>query len=287
MTLPLVRPTEERTMDIDRSNVLGDLAVRINAEHQAACAAIKSGAAHAMAAGDLLIEAKAKLDQHGAWLPWLKQNCEMSERTAQLYMRMARNRVAIEGQIRNGVADLSLRGAIDVIAPPEPGTDEWIEKQLVEPFTDFDFQAGSAWLERKIARVMQLPPEVLMYLDFVIEDDDNLVVREAPLAFCDYDDICEAIKVLVPLFKTKPNSPPPLNIKIKDIHGIEASVRIKFAVASLIGALGVEFEARNAMKTDAEFDAHVAAAVAGIDAMRANATPENAIAAAEREIAMW
>ena len=35
----------------------------------------------------------------------------MSERTAQLYMRTARNREAVELQMRNGVADLTLNAA--------------------------------------------------------------------------------------------------------------------------------------------------------------------------------
>jgi hypothetical protein len=58
----------------DRSNSLADLAARINQEHEAAEAAIKRGAAHAMAAGDLLIEAKAQVP-HGQWLPWLAEHC--------------------------------------------------------------------------------------------------------------------------------------------------------------------------------------------------------------------
>jgi hypothetical protein len=48
---------------------------------------------------------------HGGWLPWLRDNCSMSERTAQLYMRVAKNRAEIEGQMRNGIADLSLNEA--------------------------------------------------------------------------------------------------------------------------------------------------------------------------------
>jgi hypothetical protein len=45
---------------------------------------------HAMAAGDLLLEAKLRL-KHGEWLPWLAEHRSMSERTAQRYMRLARD----------------------------------------------------------------------------------------------------------------------------------------------------------------------------------------------------
>jgi len=96
---------------IDASNSLTDLAARIVAAHQAVSTALKDSVQHAITAGELLIEAKDKVGGHGNWLPWLRDHCTISERTAQLYMRCARNREAIEDQIRNGVADLSLNEA--------------------------------------------------------------------------------------------------------------------------------------------------------------------------------
>jgi hypothetical protein len=109
------------SIPVDRSNSLADLAARINIEHEAAEAAIKRGAEHAMHAGDLLLEAKASLP-HGQWLPWLTEHCTVSERTAQLYMRLARARPEIEAVAKSGgVADLSLRGAIEAIAPDPMG----------------------------------------------------------------------------------------------------------------------------------------------------------------------
>jgi hypothetical protein len=93
--------------DLALSNSLADLAARIRAEHEATSTALKSSVEHAMRAGDLLIEAKAQF-KHGEWLPWLAEHCAMSERTAQLYMRIAKNRATIEANIRNGVADLTL-----------------------------------------------------------------------------------------------------------------------------------------------------------------------------------
>jgi hypothetical protein len=92
---------------INQSNSLTDLAARIRAEHEATATALKDSVMHAMAAGDLLIEAKAQVP-HGSWLPWLRDHCTISERTAQLYMRVAKNRTTIEAQIRSGDADLSL-----------------------------------------------------------------------------------------------------------------------------------------------------------------------------------
>jgi hypothetical protein len=88
-------------------NSLPDLAARIQAEHKAVSAAFRDSVRHAIAAGELLIEAKGQLG-HGRWLPWLRDYCTISERTAQLYMRVANNRAEIENQMRSGVADLSL-----------------------------------------------------------------------------------------------------------------------------------------------------------------------------------
>jgi ParB family chromosome partitioning protein len=86
------------------------------AEHNAYVAAVKQSLSRAMAAGDMLIEAKAQLN-HGQWRPWLARHCPIPERTASHYMRLARNRSTIE-QIGN-VADLTVRGAAALLAPDD------------------------------------------------------------------------------------------------------------------------------------------------------------------------
>jgi hypothetical protein len=96
--------------DIEISNSLADLAARIRSEHEAVATALKESVRHAIVAGELLIEAKGQVP-HSQWLPWLSDHCTISERTAQVYMRVAKNRTAIGEQIRNGVADLSLNEA--------------------------------------------------------------------------------------------------------------------------------------------------------------------------------
>ena len=96
--------------------VLADLAVRIKAEHEAANEALQRGLRHALKAGDLLIEAR-DLVPHGMWLPWLKDNCAFSERTAQLYMRLARHRPMVEMKSAS-LADLTLEGAAKLLAEP-------------------------------------------------------------------------------------------------------------------------------------------------------------------------
>ena len=96
------------------SNSLADLAARIRIEHRAASDKLSEALAHAMAAGDLLIEAKAQIP-HGGWLPWLEVNVEISDRTAQVYMRAAKNRTEIEANAQSA-ADLSLGEAVALLA---------------------------------------------------------------------------------------------------------------------------------------------------------------------------
>jgi hypothetical protein len=59
-----------------------------------------------MAVGDMLAQAKAKLS-HGEWLPWLKDNCLLSERTAQRYMAAAERRKELEEKLKDKSATVA------------------------------------------------------------------------------------------------------------------------------------------------------------------------------------
>ena len=74
---------------------LADIAARINEAYDRvseardrANAFAQSAIEAAVEAGRLLIEAKDQVG-HGGWLPWLKANTSVSERTAQYYMKLA------------------------------------------------------------------------------------------------------------------------------------------------------------------------------------------------------
>jgi len=107
-------PTATTQADLATSNSLADLAARIKLEHQAVAVALKDSLRHALAAGELLIEAKERVP-HGQWLPWLREHCTISERTAQLYMRAAKHRAELESNTQ-GIADLTLSEAAAVLA---------------------------------------------------------------------------------------------------------------------------------------------------------------------------
>ena len=88
---------------------LGHLATQISEEHRFCTEFLSEGVQHALKAGELLLEAKKQV-QHGNWLGWLQESFEFSVRTAQLYMRVAREYPLLPKTKR--VAHLSLRGMV-------------------------------------------------------------------------------------------------------------------------------------------------------------------------------
>src|SRR5262249_60900586 len=67
------------------ADALTDLATRIKSLHAQVLDAGKNVVRKAIEAGVALIEAKRQVG-HGNWLRCLKENCELSERTAEVYM---------------------------------------------------------------------------------------------------------------------------------------------------------------------------------------------------------
>jgi len=100
-----------RDMTDTTNSPLTELTAKVKAEHLAATAAARKALDHALDCGDALIEAK-KWVPHGSWQAWL-ETVGLSKRTAQLYMRLARNRDALESAT---VAHLSIRAAADMLA---------------------------------------------------------------------------------------------------------------------------------------------------------------------------
>jgi len=94
---------------------LKDISTEINVAHNKVVEACRSSVRHAIKAGELLIKAKTVVN-HGEWVNWLKDNLIVSERTAQAYMRLAREYPKLEESKAQHVADLPLRDAIQTIS---------------------------------------------------------------------------------------------------------------------------------------------------------------------------
>ncbi len=135
---------------------LDTLAQDIRNEHGSVHAAAETATRHAIRCGELLVRAKEGL-AHGQWLPWLKQGCELSERTAQAYMRLARKHGELDNENAQRVAGLPVREAMKAIADERadvplakpigdtlPTNDTeiwaWADKQVKAPFNKFNIE---------------------------------------------------------------------------------------------------------------------------------------------------
>ncbi len=202
-----------KTEVLPNDAALVDLAGRINTEHKAVCEAAMTATQHAIKCGVLLTEAKSGLP-HGQWLPWLKENCELSERTTQAYMRLARRCEELGGEEAQRVADLPVRQAMVAIADHQaeqipnilnrdkPASEEeiwaWATRQVNGPFNRFDFDdEGKGWLKEigsKLLRQVGAPAVVSWCL--------NLKTQDIPmLRLVPWDELSEALGKLAPVAK--------------------------------------------------------------------------------------
>jgi len=104
----------EQIATLEKARGLDALATRINEEHRACERAVVSAVEHAIAAGEMLLEAKERAG-HGNWGDWLRENFEGSERHAQRYMHIARGKDELNP---THVSDMSLRGALRELSAP-------------------------------------------------------------------------------------------------------------------------------------------------------------------------
>lgn len=94
--------------------------------------------------GRCLIEAKEKLP-HGEWLPWLSEQIHYSEKTAQNFMRLAR-----EFTNPQALADLGATKALALLALPAEEREQFVEEHNVVDMTSRQLQ--QAIKERDEAR---------------------------------------------------------------------------------------------------------------------------------------
>ena len=127
---------------------LDTLTGEINAEHRAFIVSLKKTAEHGIRAGELLAEAKAQC-KHGEWLPWLRMNFEGSERSAQVYMQMYRNRDEIRDKSADS-ADLSISGALKEISAPNEDNETGDEAPTM---SREEFEAATARIKESMAKI--------------------------------------------------------------------------------------------------------------------------------------
>jgi len=104
-------PREERRLE--------GLADRANQAH-------REGVRAALVAGQALLEAK-QLVGHGSWRKWIADHCEFSERTAQVYMRVARNPQHAADSLRQVLTALKKPGRYSYCS----GDEEWFTPKAI------------------------------------------------------------------------------------------------------------------------------------------------------------
>jgi hypothetical protein len=252
-----------RTVDVEGSNRLPELAAQIKAEHKACAEALQTALQHAVAAGKMLIEAKAQLP-HGQWLPWLRDQCSLSERKAQRYMRIAPH--------------VCKSDTLSDLTRPDPITWEWAAQLLDRPFIDRDFAADDLhWLKIKLMHHAGVPavPALL-----AAEDE---IEGHPLLRLCSFDDLNAATKALAPLASDKA----PFRIDRASMSDVlEAIEALKILSMWLTGKLLTEIKYRFDLpdddderyqhewhETHAAWMASLEAAMTGIKHQREGASP--------------
>jgi hypothetical protein len=100
------------TTEINEQEPLARLTATAQAEHLAVGQALSDCLRHAMAAGDALLAAR-KLVPAGNWLAHLREHTDISERSARVYIQVARARAELERQCAAG--PLSIAAALEFL----------------------------------------------------------------------------------------------------------------------------------------------------------------------------
>jgi len=167
-----------------QDKALAELAQRIKAEHaavtngqeslvtaQKTATAAKMNAirqadvvSRAIKAGELLKQAKGKVE-HGQWVPWLKNDCELSVRTAQRYMKWADDKPKLEKICREKnvtMSLLALNQASKLLRGPPNASDEYdkVEKALIKKLKKLSPEAADAAVKTTIKKLKDAVAEL-------------------------------------------------------------------------------------------------------------------------------
>lgn len=110
----MAQPAEDRTIETITDEILD---------------AKRAGGEAILTIGRCLIEAKDMLS-HGEWLPWLNEQVELSERTAQKFMKLAR-----EWSNPSALADLGATKVLMLLALPKDERDNFVEDNNIVDMT--------------------------------------------------------------------------------------------------------------------------------------------------------
>jgi hypothetical protein len=117
---------------------LAEISQHVQREHQAVESAKKVGVQHAIKCGELLAAAKRQL-QHGQFLPWVRDTCNLTPRTAQRYIRLFERRDDLANA--TSVSHLTINDALrlltetDLLEQLPPSGRNALEQGVITPET--------------------------------------------------------------------------------------------------------------------------------------------------------
>ncbi|MDY7024120.1 MAG: RusA family crossover junction endodeoxyribonuclease [Cyanobacteriota bacterium] len=123
----------------DDYDPLDQLASRIHQEHQRCIQSPKTSLIHACNAGACLLKAQPSISPQ-AWEKWLRNRCNLTKQTAQLYMRMARQYPQVESkqisdkQLQNKQIQNKIEPKIETLSPT-PLTKKPVNPPQTQPKT--------------------------------------------------------------------------------------------------------------------------------------------------------
>jgi DUF3102 family protein len=113
------RKSRNVAVTLDTLALVG-VAREIKEAHDAVATAMRESLRHARRAGELLSQVKDQLP-HGEFGPWIDAHCGFGWRTANLYMRIAREWEKLVTENRNAIANLTLGEAMDLLTRVDTG----------------------------------------------------------------------------------------------------------------------------------------------------------------------
>jgi hypothetical protein len=149
-----------------------DLATRIKLGHIEIVQSEKGNVRKAIMVGELLNQLKEERGHGNFDAAYLKEQCQLEERTAQRYMKLAKNKEQIEARLvkSDTMSEMTINGALALLRSPKSGkgkghkvtasdTYDTIQTMLVEKLETLEFpeaEAASAETIRKLNKIVEI-----------------------------------------------------------------------------------------------------------------------------------
>jgi len=143
---------------------LSDLAASIKSEHAAIMDSARNIVGRAIKIGDDLLKVKDQVP-HGSFLKWVKDHCDLSDKTAERYMKFAENKtklMALEKIKFETISNLTLNAAERLIdGKPKGGSSNLSKLDRFENAWDkLDIPTQQAFVETKYSDIAKLMKEI-------------------------------------------------------------------------------------------------------------------------------